>query len=33
MASTWASEPPPAPISTMSMTGMLMGIPEPFLKR
>ncbi len=33
IASTCASEPPPAPISTMSITGMESGMPEPFLKR
>ena len=32
-ASTRAIEPPPAPISTISMTGMRTGSPLPFLKR
>ena len=31
--STRAMEPPPAPISTMSITGIEIGMPEPFLKR
>ena len=31
--STYASEPPPAPISTISITGIEIGIPEPFLNR
>src|SRR3954471_4334848 len=33
MASTWAIEPPPAPISTISITGMRTGSPDPFRKR
>ena len=33
MLSTAAIEPPPAPISTISITGMRSGRPEPFLKR
>ena len=33
IASTWASDPPPAPISTMSITGIEIGMPEPFLNR
>ena len=33
MASTLAMEPPPAPISTISMTGMRSGMPLPFVKR
>ena len=33
MRSTRAIEPPPAPISTISMTGMRSGRPLPFLKR
>ena len=33
IASTCASEPPPAPISTMSITGIEIGMPEPFLNR
>jgi hypothetical protein len=32
-ASTRAIEPPPAPISTISMTGIRTGRPEPFRKR
>ena len=28
-----AIEPPPAPISIISITGRLIGSPEPFLKR
>jgi hypothetical protein len=31
--STCAIEPPPAPISTISITGMRSGRPLPFLKR
>jgi len=33
MASTQASDPPPAPISIISITGIEIGMPEPFLKR
>ena len=33
MRSTRAMEPPPAPISIISMTGTRIGRPEPFLKR
>ena len=33
MASTWASEPPPAPISTISITGMRKGRPLPLRNR
>ena len=33
MLSMVAIEPPPAPISTISMTGMEIGMPLPFLKR
>ena len=32
-ASTCAIEPPPAPISTISITGMRTGRPRPFMKR
>ena len=32
-ASTEAMEPPPAPISSISITGIEMGMPLPFLKR
>ena len=31
--STDAIEPPPAPISIISITGIEIGMPEPFLKR
>ena len=31
--STRAMEPPPAPISTISITGMRTGMPEPFRNR
>ena len=33
MASTCAIEPPPAPISTISITGIRTGRPEPLRKR
>ena len=33
MASTQAIDPPPAPISIISITGMEIGMPEPFAKR
>jgi hypothetical protein len=33
MLSMLAMEPPPAPISTISTTGMEIGMPLPFLKR
>ena len=33
VASSRAIEPPPAPISIISMTGMRSGKPEPFMKR
>ena len=33
MRSTRAIEPPPAPISIISITGTRIGSPEPFLKR
>ena len=33
MLSTQASDPPPAPISIISITGIEIGIPEPLAKR